>query len=476
MNEVRQHYERFPYPPIPSAALPRRGQGASLGWEYASERANGQASAGRGRRVLVVGAGTLEALVVGLANPRAEEVVALDLSARSLARLKRRVALARARQWILGLGFLQRVPRLRYVVADVASWEGGAFDLIIASNVLHHHPEPARILRRLASWLRPGGLMRVVTYPAASRFWLRATARWLRAGGLGPETPRLVSQAAVRVAELPEGHPIRLSFESNIESRSAVGIADAYFHPCENPLRPSEWRQASHAAGLKLAFEDQHAYSQSSFIDEVVPALASMSAWDKLQILDDLHELSVNPVLWFKAADGEELDVAHELERARAGEPERGIGLDARLLPQHLAQACLRGERPELWLPSCLAQEMGEGLHRIRSLLAESPSALDEVLGAFSREVGSHLSARDGSVLPGLAVHEYEAEGMMALPRPWPPERFEELDALLEGEWCLTRRGEPVPGGSIVEQTEWLHLVIGAQRPWIGPLSLTKRP
>ena len=103
MNEVRQHYERFPYPPIPAAALPRRGQGVPLSWEYGSERAFGERSTGRGRRILVVGAGTLEALVVGLANPRAQEVVALDLSARSLARLKRRVALVRARQWVLGL-------------------------------------------------------------------------------------------------------------------------------------------------------------------------------------------------------------------------------------------------------------------------------------------------------------------------------------------------------------------------------------
>ena len=44
------------------------------------------------------------------------------------------------------------------------------------------------MLQRLAGWLRPGGLLRLVTYPAASRHWLRATARWLRLGGIGPET------------------------------------------------------------------------------------------------------------------------------------------------------------------------------------------------------------------------------------------------------------------------------------------------
>ena len=91
--------------------------------------------------------------------------------------------------------------------------------------------------------------MRVVTYPASSRFWLRATTRWLSLGGLGPEQPRLVQSARQRVRELPSDHPIRLSFESNYESQSAVGIADAYFHPCENPLRPLAWQRAVEEQG-----------------------------------------------------------------------------------------------------------------------------------------------------------------------------------------------------------------------------------
>ena len=160
------------------------------------------------------------------------------------------------------------------MVGDVAVWESGTFDLIVASNVLHHHNGPAMLLKRLATWLRPGGLLRVVTYPKASRFWLRATARWLRLKGLGPETEQLVASAHRCVAELPAEHPIRLSFESNYESRSAVGIADAYFHPCENPLSPVGWRAAAEAAGLVLAAEDQHTYSPVSYTHLTLPTKA----------------------------------------------------------------------------------------------------------------------------------------------------------------------------------------------------------
>ncbi|MDP6944084.1 MAG: class I SAM-dependent methyltransferase, partial [Myxococcota bacterium] len=331
MRDVRDHYERFPYPPIPSAALPRRGQGATVSWEHGTARVFGQAATGKGRRVLVVGAGTLEALVVGLANPSAEEIVALDLSERSMGRLRRRVMLARIRQWVLGLGWLNRVPRIRTVVADVATWQDGTFDLIVASNVLHHHPDPAGLLARLAGWLRPGGLLRLVTYPAASRQWLRATGEWLRLGGVSAQTPSLVGASRARVAELPEEHPIRLSFESNIESRSAVGIADAYFHPCENPLRPNAWQAAVTAAGLELAAEDHHPYSRSTFVDEVVPGLTELDPWDKLQILDDLHELSTNPVLWLRTATASVVSSEPPPRGEGEGRPESGLGLDPRL-------------------------------------------------------------------------------------------------------------------------------------------------
>ncbi|MGB0591660.1 MAG: class I SAM-dependent methyltransferase [Myxococcota bacterium] len=472
MTDVGDHYERFPYPPIPSAALPRRGQGRTVSWEHGSARALGEQTSGRGRRILVVGAGTLEALVVGLANPGAEEVVALDLSARSLARLKRRVWLARARQWVLGLGLFHRVPTIRAVVGDVAVWESGTFDLIVASNVLHHHSEPAMLLRRLATWLRPRGLLRVVTYPKASRFWLRATARWLRLNGLGPETEQLVASAHQCVAELPAEHPIRLSFESNYESRSAVGIADAYFHPCENPLSPVEWRAAAEAAGLVLAAEDQHAYSRSTFVDEVSPGLAGLGAWQKLQLLDDLHELSTNPVLWFRQRDDDSTATEEGTEAAGDGAPESGVGLDPRLKPEALAAACLAGECPELWLPSDLQQEMGAGLHRLAGILAGEASTVEEVLRAFSEEVGTHLSGVDQRPLPGLAVHEHDGARMMSLPRPWPAERFGELGRLLGAAWHLRRRGERVPGDDLQAQTEWLHLTVGAKSPWIGPLEL----
>ena len=149
MSSVEEHYERFPYPPIPWPALPRRGQGGALRWEHGASLALEEVSSHVGKRILVVGGGTLEPLVAALANPRAKEVIALDLSARSLKTLRARVRLARTRQWVMGFGVINRVCPMRFVRGDVETWEGGHFDYIIASNVLHHHPRPAEMLKRL---------------------------------------------------------------------------------------------------------------------------------------------------------------------------------------------------------------------------------------------------------------------------------------------------------------------------------------
>ena len=100
---------------------------------------------------------------------------------------------------------------------------------------------------------------------------------------------------------------------------------------------------------------------------------------------------------------------------------------------------------------------------------------MDEVLAAFTREVGTHLSGgRDERPLPGLAVHEHDGPRMMELPAPWRQDQFAELGELLGDTWHLLRRGQRVPGRDLVEQTTWLHLSVGASSPWIGPLTLAR--
>jgi SAM-dependent methyltransferase len=75
-----------------------------------------------------------------------------------------------------GLGVLQAAlpgpERFAFVEADVEAagddaaqtFPGYPFDLVYARLLLHHLPEPVAMLRKLAAWTRPGGILVVQDY------------------------------------------------------------------------------------------------------------------------------------------------------------------------------------------------------------------------------------------------------------------------------------------------------------------------
>jgi hypothetical protein len=97
---------------------------------------------------------------------------------------------------------------------------------------------------------------------------------------------------------------VRSCFESHSEARTATGIVGAFLHACENPLAPLAWRAAAQVAGLTLIGETQDEDARSSFLEALAPATRALDRWARLQILDDLLELTASPVLWFTRAGG----------------------------------------------------------------------------------------------------------------------------------------------------------------------------
>jgi 2-polyprenyl-3-methyl-5-hydroxy-6-metoxy-1,4-benzoquinol methylase len=416
MESVRAQYERFPYPPVPALALPRRGQAGPLSWERGAELAGRERAGHEGLRILVARCGTLEPLVVAQAHPRAAEIVAVDISESSISRLRTRTALARISNAVLGFGFRPRIPPMVTMRADLTTWEGGTFDYILATDVLHHTGDPAALLGRLAGWLRPGGLMRVVTYSSHGRMLMRAIGRWLLLGGLTPQTPSLVGRARARMAELPSGHPLRLSFDANPESRTATGLVDAYLHACENPLSPEGWGQAASAAGLTLVGEDHAPTSQSAFVDALWPELAGLSAWRKLGLLDDLLEVIANPVLWLERGESPaEAASRRALEAQTDPSAEHPPGAGTTLGRDGPIPELALGD--VLWLPSQLRWEIGQGLRRAARRSEAFGVDAAKLVSVLASEVGPRIDA-SGQDLAGLTVHELGGERLMALPRP----------------------------------------------------------
>jgi len=395
---IKDQYERFPYPPISALALPRKDQGQGLKYEAGAALVRSPLrsvpSSHKGMRILVAGCGTLEALVVAQAHPQASEVVAIDISEASLSRFKKRLALAKV------VRFPFKIPKITTLCLDLTQRIEfpSQFDYIVCSNVIHHVAEPARMLNHLASLLKGGGLLRMVTYPKGSRLWMRETSRWLRLDGLMPGTPGLVRRARKRIGTLPKEHPIRSCFESQPEAHSPTGIVDAFLNACENPLHPLEWKVAAQNAGLVCVGETQTASSRSSFLWEVVPSLKCLPSWESLQVLDDLLEVCANPVLWFCKSEG----VAREPQNLELS--------DLKLRPTPAP------ESEDGVMPSRIYGEMKQNLLRCQALLEkfEAPIGVAELFSEFKTRVGPRVDAVTRRPLAGLSITDHSFEEIMA--------------------------------------------------------------
>lgn len=472
-DPVRAQYERFPYPPVSALALPRRGQGAGLAYELGRGLAVAQGydapADHAGMRILVAGAGTLEALVVAQVHPRAAEVVAVDFSAASIARLRRRAALTRLSDTLHLRGLFRRARApLRCVRADLRDWEGGAFDYVLVSNVLHHVADPAALLRRLAGWLQPGGLLRMVTYPKAGRFWIREVSSWLRLNGLSRDTPNLARRAHACIAQLPADHPVRACFEAHSESATATGIADAFLHACENPLSPLEWRAAASGAGLMLAGESQREDSRSGFLDALAPAAAALDPWEKLQVLDDLLELATNPVLWFvhrPTAHASALGARATPRPAPVEQDvtESGFTLTLGVTPKAFMKHASRGAR----LPSLVYWHLGEQLRHADALLGGVGVSVAEVVARLRGQAGPRIG-RAGRELPGLAISDYDTGVLLAAPQPWGAAQWQALERHSGGTLRLCVNGEPMAGANLAAQAAWAQCRYGATQEFVG--------
>ena len=124
-----------------------------------------------GMRVLDLGsgAGDVALLAAELVGPTGW-VTGVDRNAEVL-------AVARARAAAAGL------TAVSFVADDLRAFEPDEpVDAIVGRLVLMYLPEPAAVLRRLAGWLRPGGVVAIQEYnfSAASLQWYPAMPTWQR--------------------------------------------------------------------------------------------------------------------------------------------------------------------------------------------------------------------------------------------------------------------------------------------------------
>lgn len=187
---VRNQYEENPYPRW--IKVPLRPGSESVD-RYLSSRfpyARFESSASRGHRnesvkdaieVLVAGCGTGRHAIAAAQRFKNANVLAVDLSSRSLCYAKRKTDELCVRN-------------IEYAQADILNLDSESiaargsklFDVIEAVGVLHHLSDPLLGWRKLLSLLRPGGFMRIGLYSEYARSHLAFAQRFIAQRGYKP--------------------------------------------------------------------------------------------------------------------------------------------------------------------------------------------------------------------------------------------------------------------------------------------------
>ena len=147
--------------------------------------------------------------------------------------------------------------------------------------------------------------------------------------------------------------------------------------------------------------ETQNETSRSSFLDEIVPQLRSLSRWEKLQILDLLLELCANPILWLRHAEGAAPEMCPQISSRVSNTDQLVIkNPTVRSMPlPSFIEGKLEGE---------IEGELKQNLVEIEHLLSPTGVSLNEVLEQFRIQVGPRVDPfRKNRELRGLALSDY---------------------------------------------------------------------
>lgn len=235
VEQLRHHYEEYPYPHYPIFASIRTADTCHLNLEAIWTYFNHKLPPLDSRRILIAGCGTFAPYPFAVANPKTE-ILAIDLSKSSLNRARLHCA-------------LHRFFNLKFEKMDLCKLDSawGKFGFIDAFGVLHHLDNPFFGLKSLAERLTTDGIMRIMIYSRHSRREEESIRRALRL---------LKITNLKRVQELltsaPQGSRLYDFANSSIETSDKSEIADALLHPQVHTFVIDELVELIKSAGLSI--------------------------------------------------------------------------------------------------------------------------------------------------------------------------------------------------------------------------------
>ena len=245
-KQVKQQYERFPYPDIdPATQAPQMLVSSHL--SLMSEILWAGKRPPNGLRVLDAGCGTGSPLAaMAMAYPEAD-IVGVDFSEASLNKarqLAQRLQLKNVRFFNLPI---EQLPEL-----------GMTFDFVISSGVLHHLPDPAAGLRAIGDVLDPQGAVSIMLYGKYGRTGIYMLQEALNTIFQSREVPAEEQVAyardlALRVRNESPHHPMaRRSLGRELQEGKGAGIVDLLLHANDIPFDVPAVYRLCEDAGMRF--------------------------------------------------------------------------------------------------------------------------------------------------------------------------------------------------------------------------------
>jgi SAM-dependent methyltransferase len=250
-------------------------------------------------RVWVAGCGTNQALITALKFPNAH-VLGTDLSQPSLDVCARNEAQ-------VGVTNLELRKASINDATDVE-----AFDYILCTGVIHHNSDPAYSLGRLASALRPDGVLELMVYNVFHRVEAAAFQLAMRKlGGRSEERPDFAAEMPVarRLAESFR-HGNRMSeLLSRVATEPDAAFFDQLLQPVERSFSVDTLSKMTSSCGLDLLTFAVDQFSQAAgalswnielgdpVLQAGYEALPDLTRWH----ISNLMLLERSPMLWFYA-------------------------------------------------------------------------------------------------------------------------------------------------------------------------------
>ena len=218
-EQVRDFYDRYPYPPPVDDLEKYRG----LGHDRLRRRAEyhllwPSRPYEDDQSILIAGCGTSQAAKHALRWPEAQ-VTGIDSSTTSVRRteeLKRKYK-------------LQNLQIHQLAIEQIEDL-GISFDQIVCTGVLHHLADPDAGLSALSKVLKPDGAMHLMVYAPYGRAGIYMLQEFCKLIGMHAGNAEIRDLIGA-LSALPAGHPLETLLKQAPDFRQEAALADALLHP-----------------------------------------------------------------------------------------------------------------------------------------------------------------------------------------------------------------------------------------------------